>query len=821
MKTLGKKILAVTLLLSFIFVTACGKNNEDSTGDAQTNAKGRYLEDEVTIPDEAGDNIIDLVELEDGTYRLLSGNGVFDSKDGGQSWNSFEQAASLLGEGKDISAGALSESGEIMVVLYDYSQMPQAEDENTVSAPEEMIEINAEYYIFDKDGNKTKLEITLPESDSFMMQGESMTQGNSTIGGGEKPSVEQYDVTEDSGIDFESNGSSMIMGSGSNSLSDVMLASNGDILGTSGIGSLYIIDSATGEIKHTISSEDSIVDYVSVGEKIIISYYSTGIETYDLSTGELIDTDKTLKDELATAPPSLDGGMIIIGSGGELALGNGKDEESMNYVNSNGIYRYTLGGTVVEQIVNGSLNSISSPEFNFKKIIETQDNSYLLLVIEGYGTNKLLKYTYSAEADATPSTEIKAYSLYDNTNIRQAITTYQKANPDVYINLEIGVADNSGITVNDALKTLNTDIMAGKGPDVLILDGMPIGSYIEKGLLYDISDVLKEVNDTDGLFQNVAKIYQTDDKTYAIPTKFKIPVIVGDNEILDSVVDLTALANAAKTLRAEYPDKSGILNFTDASELLDDLYASSSYTWLQEDGTLDEAGVKEFLEQARQIYDTYIPKQSDLDVSHSVAFISNAGGGMSLLVAEVTSMLMDGNHIGLFNITSISDLSMITSLMNGLENCTYALQKGQSEAVFVPTATVGISAKSENIDAAKSFIKMLLSEESQKSTIAEGLPVNKKAFDELCINTETETEFKGGLSGEGVTGTVSLDITWPSAEQIAGFKANIEALTQSSNTNVTIQEVVMAEAVRCLEGDVSVEEAVSSIMAKINLYLSE
>ena len=47
--------------------------------------------------------------------------------------------------------------------------------------------------------------------------------------------------------------------------------------------------------------------------------------------------------------------------------------------------------------------------------------------------------------------------------------------------LEIGTSGEDSVTVSDALRTLNTDIMAGKGPDILILDGMPVENYIQKG----------------------------------------------------------------------------------------------------------------------------------------------------------------------------------------------------------------------------------------------------------------------------------------------------------------------------------------------------
>ncbi len=46
------------------------------------------------------------------------------------------------------------------------------------------------------------------------------------------------------------------------------------------------------------------------------------------------------------------------------------------------------------------------------------------------------------------------------------------------------------MTTSDAIRTLNTEVMAGEGPDILFMDGLPVNSYIEKGLLADVSDVM-------------------------------------------------------------------------------------------------------------------------------------------------------------------------------------------------------------------------------------------------------------------------------------------------------------------------------------------
>ena len=75
------------------------------------------------------------------------------------------------------------------------------------------------------------------------------------------------------------------------------------------------------------------------------------------------------------------------------------------------------------------------------------------------------------------------------------------------MSLDVGMPQDSSVTMTDALKTLNTEIMAGKGPDLLLLDGMPISSYEEKGILADISQVIQKVDEKEGILDNIQEAY--------------------------------------------------------------------------------------------------------------------------------------------------------------------------------------------------------------------------------------------------------------------------------------------------------------------------
>ena len=98
------------------------------------------------------------------------------------------------------------------------------------------------------------------------------------------------------------------------------------------------------------------------------------------------------------------------------------------------------------------------------------------------------------------------------------------------------------LTAEDAIKALNTEIMAGNGPDVIMLDGLPIESYLAKGMLEDLSENLKAAEEKEEFFDNITRVYEQDGKIYAIPTRFLIPLLMGNEEFVSNIQDLSSLS---------------------------------------------------------------------------------------------------------------------------------------------------------------------------------------------------------------------------------------------------------------------------------------
>ena len=51
------------------------------------------------------------------------------------------------------------------------------------------------------------------------------------------------------------------------------------------------------------------------------------------------------------------------------------------------------------------------------------------------------------------------------------------------VEYEAAIGEGSAVTAQDAIKNLNTRLLNGDGPDVMLLDGCPAENYAARGML--------------------------------------------------------------------------------------------------------------------------------------------------------------------------------------------------------------------------------------------------------------------------------------------------------------------------------------------------
>ena len=571
---------------------------------------------------------------------------------------------------------------------------------------------------------------------------------------------------------------------------------------------LSSVDMETGELTDKVSGAEDTSFFGVAGDTIYTVDYDGGILPFDRKTGEPLPKDENLSDSIAQSGASMDLHYVQCRP---LVFARGKEEQEVFYCTNKGLYRHIKDGSAVELVIDSSLNSLGNPDVGLISMEATKDDAFYVLVVDSQSA-KLLHFTYSADTDTVPETELKAWSLYENSELMQNISQYQKENPEVYVDLEVGVTEDNGVTASDALKNLSTEIMAGNGPDILMLDGLPVGSYVEKGLLEDLSDVAAQAED---LFENLMAGMEEDGKLYGIPLRFSIPLVEADTQYLEKIQDLESLADVVEEMGAADPDKNISSPYFDGVMLAAQLYDACSPAWIREDGTIDEEKLEEFYTQLGRIYDPEKYIETDYGV-----FGEGYQNYVSAISSETLQLYCDKLQIGFGGIWSDSTFAQLATTMMDKEGISYKPLIGQAEHVFLPKAVAGVSSKSGMKEEAKRFVQFLLTEEAQMAAQGVGLPVNQKALESLIDHIDAGMTIGSSMSNDPDS-YVEMTIQKPSAEITDQFIAYIKEADTPALTNEIIRNAVLSQAGECLEGKITPQEAVRAVTDQVDLYLAE
>lgn len=774
----GTALTAAMVLALTPGLAGCGnKEKADHTKQENTDAKntqneektmGRYLEEDVALPDNCGD-ILDMTLLEDGTLRICyyKGDGVFysDSSDGGKSWKEavdLSEAVQADTSKYGLSYPKLGAKGEIFVSAYDASGETEEH----------------KYYYLAPDGSVKELELSQILASGYVSEARFTDKGNLIIN------------------DFST--------------------------------ALVEINLLDGSIVRKYEEGNNITCFAPIGNYLVAVTNST-IHYYDLETGEPLEDAAALTEQLTEDESNLE---LISTSSYPLVFSKGDEEDSLFYAEDGGVYRYSFKGSVVEEIIDGNLNSLSSPDISLVAMNRDQDGNIYVAVQDSAADmghmGRVLKYTYSPDTPAEPDTELTVYSLLDNSYIRQVAAIFQKKYPDIYLSLEVGMTGEDGMTTTDALKTLNTEIMAGNGPDVMILDGIPEDTYIEKGMLADISSILDKAEKEDGILDNIREPYKEEDGSqYVMPLRFSIPLIQGNREDVEKAGDIVSMADMLESYQDEYTEMNMPISLMGVGPegFLRAFADVNAPAWQKEDGSLNEDAVMEYLEQAGRIYAAG---------KESMDYIKEMAGGyvyslselplVSNVSASVMSLLSGYVKMAAGRLASPEDLANMYSVEQKMGDITHSLWNGQAQNCFIPVQTVGISAKAEQKEAAEKLVEFLFTKEGQEIGRNSGFPVNEAVYDSEEYWAAGDDQGCLGTTGAGNANTgeyVEMDIVRADEETTKEIQELGKTLTTPSRGNEIILNAIAENGTRYLNGEISLEEAAKGAIQQVNLYLTE
>ena len=779
------------------------KNTAAAEEENAEKSMGRYLEREVTVPEEVSEMvsypISYMKRLESGELLLAERvAGKYISSDNGETWESAgcpwssaskdmfvtdmaispDGSVALVGAstgGKEGEAGEASEdegteSGEVTEVVT-AEDVESAEDESSESSG--AVEVTYGYRCYDADGNEVKLEIP----------------GELEI--------------RRLGFDNQSR-----------------------LYGFAGGGRVYRFNLEDGSKKELFTA-DGTMDFACFTDKYMVGVTTRGaVVVYDIEQDIIMDTDEVLQDyieeNLGLSIGSSDVGHSVV-------LAAGEQEDVVYFAFEGGLYRHVIGGTAIEQLIDRKVSTFGDPSVMLVDMAMLPDSEFVVL----YTGMKMYRYTYDPNVPTVPDKQLKIYSLEENVALRQAVSMFQKSHQDTYVRYEIGMSGEDGVTREDAIRNLNTKIMSGEGPDILLLDGLPKASYEEKGVLADVSAVVDGMSGDAALFPNIVEACRKDGKIYALPIRVEIPVVLGKAEDMAKVKDITSLADLLAELRTENPE-GALLNMRTPEQLLYILRYGCSAAWTDDNGNIDEKALEEFLSAAARIWQAEIAGVDEEDLGASeggygslkypyAEYYGNAGNG-----AE--NVAMGAAQFAVGKLGSVDfEYDMVTTLMEQGYDVAIEPFHGQVKGGFIADGLAGIAANSMDNETAVEFYRYLFSKELQDMSMYNGLPVNMASFDELKKNPRAgmvegvDERYAGSVSASTPNGDdmFGIDLLWPAEEDFQKLRDMVSSASAISTGDATIESTVYEIGPRAMEGSITPKEAVEEIVKKSAIYLAE
>lgn len=531
-------------------------------------------------------------------------------------------------------------------------------------------------------------------------------------------------------------------------------------------GSRYPFEWSCGEQGETVAIQDE--------EVFAINEERTAAIAYSIATGE---KNREIPLESASSFTTLAAGQ----------------DGAVYMLNANGICRAVKGGTTWENIVDGSLTSLSMPSYYDNKLIVGDNTDYFVCSKNDEGGNCFMQYVYDETVSAEPSIALSVYALQDSAVVRQAAVEFQRQHPDVRITFRIAMGEDSGTTAADNIRALNTELLNNKGADILILDGMPMNSYIEKGVLEDISDVIVPMAESGEILENIVENAKTNGKYYAVPTRIGLLTYIGNPEALSASDSLSDLAAYAEKIKEPLFGQISQRAFTR------EMFSAKANQVINVDKSLNQEAFTRFL--------------MDLQTISSYMEIQEEGSSRYDGFSEFRLIEGDGKMM-LKELKGLNDSMWATAIKNYIDSDIKLVNDA-----YIPHTIIGINHATEHMDIAKSFLKTMLSESVQASDQYEGFPVNPNALSRWN-NLEKETSM-AMTETDDFGNMTSLVAEWPPEEdrkQLTGFcrQASEEVIIDT-----VLVEMILNETNAFFAGEKSAEETAQAVSEKTKAYLAE
>ncbi len=591
---------------------------------------------------------------------------------------------------------------------------------------------------------------------------------------------------------------------------------------------VYRVNVETGEVESLFATEKQVKSMVFTGD-VMLAADDGKAYFYDRAEGKLLDGNGALDVFLSSHST---GGLVM-------ALGDRENEQILYMGCRTGLYRYIWGGSVIEQIADGQMTALGDTQRS-PRALQVLDNGAFRVMFSG---NYMVEMYYDETLPARPAKELTVYSLEENGWIRYAGQLFQKEHPDVLVRYETGMDGDNAVSREDALRNLNTRLLAGDVPDVIVMDQMDIEQYADKGVLRELDGILQPYLDDGILYQNIVEGMRMTEKNkiYSVPMMVYLPLWLGEKIYLDGEDSLEDIVAGMEKARQKHPEGAILYTLYPKDVLLQTMPVCLP-AWTGEDGSLDVEKLTAYYQAVRRMWEIdcagfddagretwqknnmewYAPEDMDMaDIGFNFQYAVQQNFGetwLQLGFLMTPQVGMTGIHVTKANMAADWQEKELEDAV------AYDAYAGQADNVYWARTIVGLCEQGKEPELAEAYMNLLLSDPMMRKWWLDkprnhsGLTIRKDSLgDILDIDN---IEFGQTMGFKNPTG-VNHPNFWPTEEEKQWLYQMMEDASCCYRPGTMLEECAMEVGVRVLEGELTPEEGAKEVERKMAIAMEE
>lgn len=425
------------------------------------------------------------------------------------------------------------------------------------------------------------------------------------------------------------------------------------------------------------------------------------------------------------------------------------------------------------------------------------------------------------EAMPPPSTTEKKKIVFStgfsNDYYKLAKQQYEAKHPNITIELQSVESDDSRIEqdMEKFVKTTNTALLSGKGPDLINLDQLPSADYITKGLLTDMSKIMD--NDPEfkkeDYFNNVLDGIKANGGIYGMPLYFFVYGLMGNQTFIeksgvtfdDTKWTWADFSETAKQL-TKNADKEyyryalgGIPPENMLSKFVNDQYGSY-VDQVNGIAKFDTSNFIQMMKQVKSLYDNNIINPTEYSLIFNPVQINSP----EVYIRELRQSDFGGKY---------AHKSKLYLSPNP--------ERGKPGATFRTYLTIGINNKSSVKPEAWDFVKFMVSEEMQSQAKSTGFSINKASYKKRS----TELLKTGQVESDQPIGPMKgqvFEITQKDIDDLEKFvNGAIYPVHPPRSSPNKIDQIVQEESIAYFSGQKTPEAVAELIQNRVTTVLNE